>query len=199
MEPEEEARQWARTSLDEFSRLAELPESNVHIIPVIVLGSEQLPENPGKAFLPHFKDGHDALQEAHRCLWAETPTQKKYVDAQYYHAPVCNSAKYLAWMQRQIRAMGGRIVTRTIQSIDEAISSDARIVVNCSGLGSKDIVPDAEVYPARGELLHVTAPWVQAAVFEDPGSGYVIPCPGSDLELGGTLDDHACDPNMAPF
>ena len=53
------------------------------------------------------------------------------------------------------------------------------------------MVPDAHVYGTRGQLVHVNAPWIGAAVFGDEDSVYAIPCPGQPLELGGTSEDGA--------
>ena len=53
---------------------------------------------------------------------------------------------------------------RTVASIDEVVAGKAaQVVVNCLGMAAKELVPDPEVYPCRGELLHVSAPWIQAA------------------------------------
>ena len=195
VEPEEAALRWARVSFSSFSTLArQEPESHVHMTPVIVLSTERLPPNPGKSFLPHFKEGGAALQEARRLVWGKEEPRRKYTDAVHYHAPVCNSVKYLAWLRHRIEVMGGSVLTRTVASIDEAVAAaGGAVVVNCSGLASHELVPDNAVYPCRGQLLHVEAPWVTTAVFDDANGGYVIPFPGSDLELGGTAEDGATE------
>jgi len=199
VEPKDKALGWARKTFDSFMELTTNPDSNVHVIPVIVVSKEPLEPNPGKDFLPHYKEGHEALEEARRLLWATEPTQRKYVDAHHYHAPVINAANYLEWLTKRVVDLGGVVVRRTVQSLDEVLSvMAADVLVNCSGLGSKDLVPDPGVYPCRGELLHVNAPWVKAAVFDDLDNGYVIPCPGAELELGGTADDHTYERRLDP-
>jgi len=191
----------AKNTLESFQRLASNPDSHVHIIPVIVLGKDKLDANPGKDFLSNFKEGADALAEARRLLWGDQPTDRMYSDAQYYHAPVCDSVKYLGWLHKQIKALDGKIVKRTVSSMDEALrEASAEVVVNCTGLGSQALAPDDKAYPCRGELIHVNAPWVNAAVFDnyDGDDGYVIPCPGCDLEIGGTSDKHAYERVLNP-
>jgi D-amino-acid oxidase len=205
VEPEEAALRWARVTFDAFVQLTAVPESHCHMIPVLVLGKDKLPPNPGKEFLPAFMEGSNALEEAHRLLWAEYPTARKYTDANHYLAPVCNSVKYLAYLQTQIIALGGQVKERTVESIDLAIATatapattptptptaasnqagltDAStgrrrggaptrtVIVNCTGLGSKTIVPDPAMYPQRGDLVHVDAPWVKCAAFDDGYGG----------------------------
>ena len=94
VEPQEKAREWARVSLEEFMRLATVAQSNVHMLPVIMLGSKMLEPNPGQDFLPNFKAGPEAMAEAHRLLWSAGTSPRPYVDAWMHDAPVCNSAKY---------------------------------------------------------------------------------------------------------
>jgi len=34
------------------------------------------------------------------------------------------------------------------------------VVVNCSGLGAQQLLPDPHCYPIRGQIMRVKAPWV---------------------------------------
>lgn len=51
--------------------------------------------------------------------------------------------------------------------------NEVDVVVNAAGLGSRDLVPDPDVAPIRGQILRVEAPWVKQAYFFDPF--YIIP------------------------
>ncbi|CAG0908710.1 unnamed protein product, partial [Cyprideis torosa] len=65
-----------------------------------------------------------------------------------------------------------KIFKRKIDSLDEitnAIGKNPPIdaIVNCAGLGARDIVNDRNLVPIRGQLVKVTAPWIQKALLLD--------------------------------
>ena len=70
----------------------------------------------------------------------------------------------------------------------------APVVVNCMGLGARELVPDPAVRPVRGQLVIVENPGIRTwLVSTDPDAGtttYVFPHPDR-LVLGGTTDDDA--------
>lgn len=74
------------------------------------------------------------------------------------------------------------------------------MVVNCTGLGARELVPDPGVRPVRGQLVVVENPGVDEWFVEaDPASSattYFIPQPGG-LVLGGTAetDDARTEPD----
>lgn len=59
------------------------------------------------------------------------------------------------------------------------------IVVNCSGLGSKELVGDSEMYPIRGQVLKVQAPWISHFIRDGDGLTYIYPGI-HNVTLGGT-------------
>ena len=184
--------------------------------------------NPGESFLSAhpehypFLEGSEALRYCHDTIWREDlggpPAGAPYVDARVYHAPVCDGPGYLAWLEQQLTDLGVRLVQDEAASLDEALrrycaqdsafagerqrqgsdSAGAEVIVNCTGLAARELVPDAKLYGTRGQLVHVNAPWIGAAVFGDEDSVYAIPCPGRPLELGGTAEDGEEDRRPQP-
>lgn len=78
-------------------------------------------------------------------------------------------------------------------------------VVACVGLGAATLggVEDQNVYPTRGQVVKVRAPWVRSGFTRqigslDGGEGgertYVIPRPDGEVILGGTREEHDWDP-----
>ena len=61
------------------------------------------------------------------------------------------------------------------------ISLDA--IINCCGLGAFSMMGDKEMYPIRGQVLRVKAPWINSVFFF--GKSYIIPNIDS-VVLGGT-------------
>ncbi|ORZ15422.1 hypothetical protein BCR41DRAFT_422221 [Lobosporangium transversale] len=122
-----------------------------------------------------------------------------------------NTPKYLRYLQDQILARGGIIEHGTVQSLRalaQVPHSDkhpkADIIVNCSGLGSRNLqgVNDHQMFPTRGQILIVKVPdeiWPKAKQFtmeryaEGSAFGvgtvtYVIPRDNGEIILGGTTD-----------
>jgi glycine/D-amino acid oxidase-like deaminating enzyme len=204
VEPKESALRWARESLPEFIGLAQQTNnsSGVHLIRVVDVAKETCRTHEGSDVLSeHFpyNTGKAALDEAYELLWAQDMHRDdvKYDDAVVYTAPVCDSAKYLVWLQSQITALGGVLkqietianVAQTVHAADESVVA----FVNCLGFGAKDALPDSMMYANQGQLLHIDAPWVKAAFFAEASDVYMIPCPGCPLELGGSATDNRLD------
>lgn len=63
--------------------------------------------------------------------------------------------------------------------------SDPFLIVNCTGLTARELVPDAKLYGTRGQLVHVNAPWIGAAVFGDEAMHTVGTWADADAGVGG--------------
>jgi D-amino-acid oxidase len=104
--------------------------------------------------------------------------------------PAVDMPVYLGWLQRRVEALGGRVESRVVASLDEALA-EAPAVVNCSGLAARELADDRQVYAARGQVVHVRAPDVDRFVLDNygpDGMAYVIPRT-EVVVLGGTSED----------
>lgn len=75
---------------------------------------------------------------------------------------------------------------RKVTSLQELSHFD--IIVNCSGLGSRALVGDTQVYPMRGQVLKVEAPWLKHFIRDGDGQTYIYPGIHS-VTLGGTRQE----------
>ncbi|CAH1108045.1 unnamed protein product [Psylliodes chrysocephalus] len=91
----------------------------------------------------------------------------------------------LPYFQQKFTENGGKIVIREINSLDDLSSFD--VVVNCTGLGSRNFVSDSSVEPVRGQIEKVQAPWqfLIKIINSDEKLGYIIPNT-NECTLGGT-------------
>ncbi|MGW7353734.1 FAD-dependent oxidoreductase [Streptomyces sp. NPDC054784] len=115
--------------------------------------------------------------------------------------PVVDMTTYLPYLQGRLEAAGGRVERRAARSLEEAAAA-APVVVNCTGLGARELVPDPAVRAVRGQLVVVADPvgveeWYVAASHGAAASTYVIPQPYG-LLLGGTAEEDAEDPEPDP-
>lgn len=102
--------------------------------------------------------------------------------------PLLDMPVHLEWLEGRVRAAGGTVERRTVVSFDEA-AAEAATVVNCAGLGARELVPDSGVRPVRGQLVLVENPGIKEWYTDaDPASSettYFFPQPDR-LVLGGT-------------
>lgn len=114
--------------------------------------------------------------------------------------PQAEMALYLPWLMERVRELGGEIRMQRVRSLDELSDGWPDVLVNCSGLGARDLVGDLSVYPVRGQIVRVTNPGVTMSVrdeFHPAGRAYVHPRSG-DCVLGGTLEEHRWDTEVDP-
>lgn len=102
---------------------------------------------------------------------------------------------YLAKLVRIFSSLGGIIHRARISSLQDAMRFVApqtpRAIINCTGLGSRELVDvlDDEMYPIRGQVVVLDAPWVQEGFTRQGGARtYVIPRKSGYVVIGGTRD-----------
>ncbi|KAF9116480.1 hypothetical protein BGX27_002152 [Mortierella sp. AM989] len=131
-----------------------------------------------------------------------------------YQTVSMNAPKYLAYLQEKVLALGGVIERGTVPSLkvlaqiphnnNNGRSNKADIIVNCSGLGSRNLsgVHDHQMFPTRGQIVIVKVPeaiWPKAKQFtmarytegSAMGTGtitYAIPRDNGEIILGGTME-----------
>ncbi|XP_042356739.1 D-aspartate oxidase [Plectropomus leopardus] len=99
----------------------------------------------------------------------------------------CECSSYLPWLEKRFRKAGGRVEQKKVNSLHE-LSNSYDIIVNCTGLGSKTLVGDDKVYPVRGQVLKVEAPWLKHFIRAGDGMTYIYP--GIDaVTVGGTRQE----------
>ncbi|MEV5355506.1 FAD-dependent oxidoreductase [Streptomyces sp. NPDC052693] len=104
--------------------------------------------------------------------------------------PLIDMPVHLAWLRERFVAAGGVVEARAVSSFAEA---DAPVVVNCTGLAARELVPDPSVRPVRGQLVVVENPGIDTWLVSSDAAGqyaYLFPQPGG-LVLGGTAEEDA--------
>ncbi|KAK7142767.1 hypothetical protein R3I94_012195 [Phoxinus phoxinus] len=86
----------------------------------------------------------------------------------------CECLSYLPWLEKRFRAAGGQILHEKVTDLHKlALNYDA--IINCSGVGSRFLVDDEKVYPVRGQMLKVNAPWLKNFIRDGDGKTYIYP------------------------
>ncbi|MFF4692909.1 FAD-dependent oxidoreductase [Streptomyces sp. NPDC001307] len=132
--------------------------------------------------------------------WAgRVPGLRAVADGLAARLPVIDMPVHLAWLRERLAKAGGVIEAREVTDL---AAVPAPVVVNCTGLGARSLVPDPAVRPVRGQLVVVENPgvttWFTSVDHSSAASTYFIPQPGG-LLLGGTAeeDDWSLEPDPA--
>ncbi len=183
--PEELVGRWAAAAYAEFTRLAEQPGAGVAM-------------REGSEIFPYAVDDpwwRDALPGFRRATPAELPDG--YVDGYTFAAPIIEMPVYLGYLMRRFESLGGSIQVRALESLDAALDvSD--VVINCAGLGARELVGDGSLFAIRGQVVRVAQIGIERFWLDDYGPrglAYIIPR-SQDIILGGTAGDG--DERLAP-
>jgi len=106
--------------------------------------------------------------------------------------------RYMRAIERDFRTAGGQIVVREFRSVRQVLELTEPTVVNCTGLGSRDLFGDAELFPAKGQMtVLLPQPEVDYFLGIDGDALYMIPRDDGIL-LGGTFERDVSDLTPSP-
>ena len=117
-----------------------------------------------------------------------------------FPAPVVDMSRYLPWLEWRLAAHG---VTPEVLTVDRLGPGDGLgdIVVDCAGLGARELVPDPSVTPIRGQVVLCgqvgLEEWVVDDGDESHGLTYVVPRI-DDIVIGGTAEEGSFDRRVDP-
>jgi D-amino-acid oxidase len=132
---------------------------------------------------------------------AELPPGYRY--GLRFVVPLAEMPAYLPWLVARFEANGGRFEYRRLGSLAELVAPAtpaAPVVVNCAGLGARELVGDLSVLPVRGQIVRVVNPGLRMSVRDEDhpgGRAYVHPR-DRDCILGGTLEEGSWDDSVDP-
>lgn len=103
---------------------------------------------------------------------------------------------YLDAVMRDVALFGGRVVIRRFDAPRDLLSIDEPVIVNCTGLGARDLFGDTELVPLKGQLtVLVPQPEVDYATIgagrvnlQMPSAGLHMMPRADGIVLGGTRE-----------
>jgi D-amino-acid oxidase len=110
--------------------------------------------------------------------------------------PVVEPSIHLKWLRERLISLGASIDLRKVSSFDEAFE-ECPIVVNCTGLGARELCQDSDLHPVSGQLVKIRLNNIENVIFvgnRPERTAYIIP-QSSYTILGGTyfVDDWRTD------
>jgi D-amino-acid oxidase len=103
--------------------------------------------------------------------------------------PVIEMPFYMGWLLEKLARLDVAIRDRSVTSFDEAFV-DHDVVVNCSGLGARELAGDLTMVPVRGQVVRVAQFGLERYILDEQspdGITYIYPR-AHDVVLGGTRD-----------
>jgi len=107
-----------------------------------------------------------------------TPYARRYVTM------LVEPSILLDTLARDFLLRGGRLGVRGFRSVEELLTLDEPVIVNCTGIGSAALFGDPDLVPIKGQLA-VLVPQPEVDYIAQSGSSYVFPR-SDGIILGGS-------------
>jgi D-amino-acid oxidase len=179
--PADKVTGWAAVSLEAFRGLAAQPDTGVAI------ASGMLASTSGRAPPPQMFPG----VEIRPC---EPPDG--FAAGFRVTIPVIDMPRYLDYLVARLDDTAVEVQRKPVRTLAEA-ASEVPIVVNCAGLGARDLVGDPTLRPVRGQHLVLENPGLEDFFMTEPfGPAWTSWVPHGDrVVLGGVAQEGDWDMN----
>jgi D-amino-acid oxidase len=184
--PRDAVARWAAAGFTALTGLAGDPRTGVRLRTGRELFGEPAPD-------PWWRDAVPSLR---RVPPAELPAGR--ADGFELTVPVVDMAVHLGWLSGHLQELGVPCTRRRVDDLD-ALGAD--VVVNCAGLGARELCGDATVLPVRGQVVLVEQVGLDRWTLDqsDPAAlTYVIPRLDT-IVLGGTAEEGDEDLAVRPL
>lgn len=144
---------------------------------------------------PWFPEGLEDLYPDARAL---APDQHPFdrPHARVFTTMLIEPPTYLNALLDDFRTFGGRLVVREFRGLRQLAALDEPVIMNCTGLGARELVGDDELLPIKGQLTFLL-PQPEVDYIVLGGGLYMFPRTDGIL-LGGTHErgEWSLEPNL---
>lgn len=141
VQPKEKAEKWSKESYDKFLAFCDVAHSGVSMVSLTVLVEKEEDAWWVKA-LPE--------EEIKKAAKEELP--QGFPIGYKMNVPLAETQVYLDFLLNRFKSLNGTLTKRKISNIAEVCDSDS-IIVNCTGLSSRELVNDDQLYPIHGQIV----------------------------------------------
>jgi D-amino-acid oxidase len=174
--PPDRALGWAKTTLEILCGLAAVPGTGVKMV-----GGKEITRT--EPTLPFWSGLVPGLR---MCGPAELPPD--FAGGWHFTSPLASMPTYLEYLRTRFEQATGTIEHGEVTGFGR---TGVPVVVNCTGAAARDLVPDPEVRPVRGQVVIAENPGVEEFLISrdepPPNSVYMFPH-GDTILLGGTVE-----------
>ncbi|MFW3461328.1 FAD-dependent oxidoreductase [Streptomyces microflavus] len=185
VEPKDKVDRWGQRSLEIFRELAQDKATGVRLTSGIEASRTAEAPPDWATTLPGFRP----------CESTELPDG--FTAGYRFTVPLIDMPTYLDYLLCRLRAGGGTVEQRRLTSLADV--GPTPLIVNCAGLGARDLAVDSDLRPIRGQHVVVANPGLIEFFSEDTGTSPDLLCfypHGETVVLGGTAIDEEGD--LAP-
>ena len=156
------SRDWAIASLDHFLPLTKEANSGVTLQRMREVYSENVPD-------PWYRDRLPFFQRL-----SKHELRGGLIDGYLMDTPMVAPPIYLRRLHDQFLAAGGQLETRNVATLAE-LAGEASLLVNCSGVGARELADDKAVYPLRGQTMLLEAAGIRVGYMDNSAIDHIFP------------------------
>ncbi len=156
------SRRWAAASLEHFLPLSKEPNSGITLQRMREVYAEDVPD-------PWYRDRLPFFQRLSKHELKGGLTGGYLMDVPMVAPPI-----YLERLHELFLAAGGTLERRTIESLDE-LAEEAALLVNCTGIGAREVANDEAVYPIRGQTMLLDAAGIRVGYMDNDAVDHIFP------------------------
>ncbi|KAJ7374087.1 hypothetical protein OS493_009418 [Desmophyllum pertusum] len=190
-------RKWFSDTLKELEKLSQREDAGQYLalyhVTVIIVGD--VIEEP---FWKDLVDGYQLLSQKELAKFPQPSTFGYSFRTLFF-----NGRHYNPWLLERFQRLGGSIVKKTIDSLEE-LAGLYDVVVNCPGMRARELVNDVSMDPVRGQVLRVYAPWIKHGYMRNVKHlakkeryCYILPQANGEVILGGTAYHNNSDTKVS--
>jgi len=112
-----------------------------------------------------------------------------YQEGYMVHVPFIDTSVYMPYLTKQVEQLGANLVQKDVNDVYSYLDHYSA-VINCTGLASRELVSDPELYPIRGHINLIEKIVSTPYITDDEGPNslaYIFPRT-NDCVLGGTAE-----------
>lgn len=176
--PREKAIEWGKESLRAWGELAGIEGSGVRWDDVLEVLDEPMEEPWWVGMVETVDPAPDAIlpEGAEHGLVARVP--------------VVDMRDTMPWLRARAEQAGVAMEEGEVPDL-AAVGGPWEVIVNCTGLGARELVGDDEMFPVRGQVAYATDPGLERVLLDrrdEDELAYVVPF-GDRVVLGGTVEE----------
>ncbi len=182
VEPQNKALNWSKQTFDRYIQEQHNPKTGIYLTELFEFFLEPVAD-------PYWISAIDRFRYA---TAEEIPTGYRY--GFVAEVPIVETPLYMVYLLDRFRELGGELRSSTVNRIEEITHSDS-ITINCSGLGSRELMNDDQMFPIRGQIARMEKIDSRRSFTIESGPHaicYILPR-SNDTIVGGTALRHVWD------
>ena len=179
---------WCKTSYDKYTALMADTATGISMQRLLKVTKESgdKADMLWRSFMP--EGAYEAL--------AEKELKKGFATGFAVHVPLVEMHVFLPWLMEHLHRKGVEFMEHEVTDL-AASSGKYKWVINCTGLGARELCQDNSIYPVRGQIA-ITVPHQGLPIFlyeEQPF--YIVPRRDATI-IGGTYEENVWETTPEP-